>query len=126
MTHLKDIYKCLICGNIVEIIHEGVGTLVCCEQEMKLMSENEDDTASNEKHVPVIGKNEEGVEIKVGSVPHPMEEKHYIEWIEISTEHGESKKFLSPGMNPESKFPVKAENIKARAYCNVHGLWKSK
>lgn len=116
----------MICRNIVEVLHKGAGTLVCCGQDMKLMSENADDSASQEKHVPVIEKNQEGVKVKVGSVEHPMEEKHYIEWIEISTEKGESKKFLKPGEPPEALFPVKAENIKARAYCNLHGLWKSK
>ena len=125
MTKLKQIYKCEICGNIVEVLHDGVGTLVCCEQNMKLMLENADDSASKEKHIPVIEKDKEGVIIKVGSIPHPMEEKHYIEWIEISTDNGESKKFLTPGMNPESKFPIKAKAVKARAYCNIHGLWKS-
>jgi len=123
-TQKTQIYKCEICGNIVEVLHEGAGALVCCGQNMKLISENTVD-ASHEKHVPVIEKDDQGVIVKVGSEPHPMKEKHYIEWIEISTEHGESKKFLKPGDKPEAKFPVKAENIKAREYCNLHGLWKS-
>ena len=91
---------------------------------MILQQENTVD-ASKEKHVPVIEKNEQGVIVKIGSEPHPMTEEHYIEWIEISTEKGSSKKFLKPGDKPEALFPVKAENIKARAYCNLHGLWKS-
>lgn len=124
-TKLKQIYKCEICGNIVEVLHTGVGELVCCGKPMRLMTENTID-ASLEKHVPVIEKNEQGVIIKVGSVDHPMDPDHYIEWIEISTEKGSSKKFLKPGDKPEAKFPVKAENVKARAYCNLHGLWKSK
>jgi len=124
MTKKFQIYKCEICGNIVEVLHEGVGQLVCCGQPMKLQKENVID-ASLEKHVPVIEKNDEGVLIKVGSVPHPMTEEHYIEWIEISTDKGESKKFLKPGENPEAKFPVK-KNVKAREYCNLHGLWKNK
>jgi len=125
MTKLKQIYKCSVCGNIVEVLHTGIGTLVCCGQNMVLQKENTID-ASKEKHVPVIEENEQGVLIKVGSEPHPMEKSHYIEWIEISTKKGSSKKFLKPGDNPEAVFPVKAEIISARAYCNLHGLWKSK
>ena len=124
MTNKSEIYRCEICGNIVEVLHEGAGTLVCCGQKMTLQSEKIEDEG-NEKHKPVIEKNEEGVEIKVGSIPHPMETEHFIEWIEISTEKGESKKFLKPNEKPEAKFPVKTENIFARAYCNVHGLWKN-
>jgi superoxide reductase len=125
MTEKKQIYKCEVCGNIIEVLHDGVGTLVCCGQPMKLMEEKIKDVG-NEKHVPIIEKNEEGVKVKVGSVPHPMTEEHHIEWIEISTEKGESKKFLKPGESPESLFPVKNKNIKSREYCNLHGLWKSK
>ncbi len=127
MTKLKEIYKCEICGNIVELLHEGVGTLVCCGQPMKLLEEKNKDLG-NEKHVPVIQKNEEGVDIKIGSIPHPMTPEHYIEWIEVSTEKGESKKFLNPtdDKTAETKFPVKNKKVKSRAYCNVHGLWKSK
>jgi len=124
MTKILEIYKCEICGNIVEVLHEGGGTLVCCGQDMKLQEENTTD-AAQEKHVPIIEKDEEGVIIKVGSVEHPMTEEHYIEWIEISTEKGSSKKFLNPGDSPMAKFPVKAEIIQARAYCNLHGLWKT-
>ncbi len=132
MAQKKEIYKCEICGNIVEVLHEGTGQLVCCGQDMKLISENTVE-ASTEKHIPVIDplrddsdepKNEQGVIIKIGSKAHPMNAEHFIEWIEISTEKGESKKFLKPGDTPEAKFPVKVENIKARAYCNLHGLWK--
>lgn len=124
MTHLKEIYKCEICGNIVEILHEGKGELVCCNQPMKLLKENIVDAAT-EKHIPIITKNEQGVAVKVGSVDHPMTEEHNIEWIEISTDEGESKKFLKPGEKPEKLFPVKEKNVKSRAYCNIHGLWKS-
>ncbi len=146
MTKKRETYKCEICGNIVEVLHESVGTLVCCGQQMKLQKENSIDAerlhekisslgnmknpsevvSLKEKHVPVIEKNSEGVIIKVGSIPHPMEKEHYIEWIEISTNHGESKKFLTPGEKPEVKFLVKAEIKSARAYCNLHGLWKNK
>lgn len=125
MTQKFEVYKCEICGNIVEVLHEGVGTLVCCGQPMKLMKENTID-ASVEKHVPIIEENKEGVEVKVGSVPHPMTPEHYIEWIEVSTDKGESKKFLSPEDKPQAKFPVKNKKLKSREYCNLHGLWKSK
>lgn len=124
MTEIKQIYKCEICGNIVEVLHNGPGELVCCNQPMKLQSENTID-ASNERHVPIIEKDEQGVIVKVGSAEHPMDEDHYIEWIEISTEKGSSKKFLKPGEPAQAAFPVKAENIIARAYCNLHRLWKS-
>ena len=122
MTNQKEIYKCEICGNIVEVLHAGSGSLVCCGQNMKLMKENTVD-ASLEKHVPIKEKNEDGVIVKVGSVEHPMTDEHYIEWIEISTDKGSSKKFLKPGEKPEAKFPVK-KDVKTREYCNLHGLWK--
>ena len=125
MTEKKQIYKCEICGNIIEVLDEGQGELICCGQPMKLQTENTTE-ASNEKHIPVIEKDDKGVIVKVGSIEHPMDEEHYIEWIEISTEKGSSKKFLKPGDLPQAKFPVKTENVKARAYCNLHGLWKSK
>jgi superoxide reductase len=121
MTKLKEVYKCEICGNIVEVLHTGVGTLVCCGQPMKLMKENADDSASKEKHVPIIKNNH----VLIGQVPHPMEEKHYIEWIEAASERGEvAKVFLKTGMKPEAEFSFKVKS--ARAYCNLHGLWKSK
>jgi superoxide reductase len=125
MTKQFEIYKCEICGNIVEVLHEGVGELVCCGQPMKLQKENTQGEYA-EKHAPVITKNPEGVNIKVGQIEHPMEEKHYIEWIEIFTEKGRSKKFLKPGEKPEANFPVKSEIKGARMYCNIHGLWKNK
>jgi len=118
-----EIYKCLICGNIVEVLHGGIGTLVCCGQPMQLMKENSDDKAAKEKHVPVIsGKTCK--KIKVGEKKHPMEENHYIEWVEGESEEGEiCKVFLKPGMKPEAKFKSKVKT--ARAYCNLHGLWKN-
>jgi len=122
MTKEREIYKCEICGNIVEVLHIGVGTLVCCGKPMKLQIEKTKEEGK-EKHLPVIERNEEGVIIKVGSIPHPMTEEHHIEWVEISTEKGESKKFLKPGEKPEVKFPVK-NKVKSREYCNIHGLWK--
>ncbi|MGD9276636.1 MAG: desulfoferrodoxin [Candidatus Pacearchaeota archaeon] len=122
MTIKFQIYKCEVCGNIIEVLHEGAGELVCCGQPMKLKKENSVDAAT-EKHVPVILKNEQGVIVKVGEEEHPSTSEHYIEWIEISTDKGASKKFLKPGEKPEAKFPVK-KDVKAREYCNLHGLWK--
>ncbi|MCX5800799.1 MAG: desulfoferrodoxin [Candidatus Eisenbacteria bacterium] len=123
MTAKLQVYKCEICGNIVEVLHEGQGELVCCGQPMKLLVENTTD-ASREKHVPVIEKTPNGVKVKIGSVPHPMEEKHYIEWIQIMADGKSFRQFLSPGNAPEATFDIKADKIAAREYCNVHGLWK--
>jgi superoxide reductase len=124
MTEQKQIYKCNVCGNIVEVLHTGVGELVCCGQPMELMKEKTEDVGS-EKHVPVVEKIEKGIIVKVGSVPHPMEENHYIEWVEIVADGKYCRKFLKPEDKPEAEFEVKAEEIEARVYCNVHGLWKS-
>ncbi len=124
MTQLNQIYKCTICGNIVEVVHAGGGTLVCCGQNMVLQEENAVD-ASVEKHVPVIEKTETGVKVKIGSVPHPMEEAHYIEWIEVMTNEKILRKYLNPGEAPEAEFAIEGE-VMARAYCNLHGLWKNK
>ncbi len=120
-----QVYKCNVCGNIVMVVHAGIGQLVCCGQPMQLMPEQTADWKT-EKHVPVIERTESGVLVKVGSVPHPMEENHYIEWIELVEEGGEvHRKFLRPGDKPEARFSVKySESLKAREYCNVHGLWK--
>jgi len=123
MTKKLQIYKCEICGNIVEMVHEGAGELVCCGQPMKLYEENTVD-AAKEKHVPVVEKTAEGVKVKVGSVAHPMEEKHYIEWIEVIADGKAYCQFLNPGDAPEATFAIVADQISARAYCNLHGLWK--
>ena len=124
MTELNQIYKCNICGNIVEVLHTGVGQLVCCGQPMELRGENTVDAAI-EKHVPVIEKTDGGVKVKVGEVSHPMEEEHYIEWIEVLFDGKIYRKFLNPGDKPEAEFNITAERIEARAYCNIHGLWGS-
>jgi len=124
MTKQSGIYKCAVCGNIVEVLHAGDGDLLCCGQPMQLLTENTTD-ASREKHVPVIEKMPDGVKVKVGSVAHPMEEKHYIEWIEVLADSKAYRKFLKPGDKPEAEFCVKAEKIEAREYCNLHGLWKA-
>jgi superoxide reductase len=126
MTKINEIYKCNVCGNIVQILHAGVGDLVCCEQEMELLKEKTQD-ASTEKHVPYIEKTEKGILVKVGqNQNHPMEEKHYIEWIEIQINKKKFKKFLNSGDKPEMQLCAQVGEIKARAYCNIHGLWKSK
>jgi len=124
MTAKLQVYKCEICGNMVEVIHEGQGELVCCGKPMILLTENTTD-ASKEKHVPVMEKTPSGIKVKVGSLPHPMEEKHYIEWIQIMADGKAYRQFLSPGNAPEATFDIKADKITAREYCNVHGLWKS-
>ena len=121
----NQVYKCNVCGNIVEVLHVGGGELVCCGQKMELLAEKTEDTG-HEKHVPIVEKTDEGIKIKVGSIPHPMEEKHYIMWIELIADGMVYKKFLKPGAEPQAEFCVKAENVSARAYCNIHGLWKTK
>jgi len=122
-TKRLQIYKCEVCGNMVEMVHDGVGELVCCDQPMKLFEENTVD-AAKEKHVPVIEKTDHGYLVKVGSVAHPMEDKHYIEWIEVIADGKAYREFLKPGGTPEARFCIDAQKITAREYCNVHGLWK--
>ena len=122
MAALHEIYKCTVCGNIVEVVHPGKGQLVCCNQPMELMIENTVD-ASREKHVPVVEKQNGKVRISVGSVVHPMEEKHYIEWIQLIDGEKSCKTFLNPTDVPAAEFESAGKNITARAYCNLHGLW---
>lgn len=124
MSKRLEIYKCEVCGNIVEVLHEGGGELVCCNQPMKLIKENTVD-AAKEKHVPVIEKIDGGYRVKIGSVTHPMEEKHYIEWIELIADGKAYREFLKPGVSPEAVFMVEANQVTAREYCNLHGLWKA-
>jgi superoxide reductase len=126
MTKRTEIYKCDTCGNIVEVIHAGAGELVCCGKPMRLCVANTVD-APREKHVPVIEKTADGVKISVGSIPHPMEEKHYIEWIEIQADGKILRQFLSPGAAPAAQFGAlaSAKELIAFEYCNLHGLWKA-
>jgi superoxide reductase len=124
MAERLEIYKCQICGNIVEVVHGSFGDLVCCGQPMTLQSENTVD-AAKEKHVPVIEKVPGGYQVKVGSVAHPMEEAHYIEWIELIADGKAYRQFLEPGQAPEATFQVEADSVAAREYCNLHGLWKA-
>ena len=124
MAEKLEIYKCEVCGNIVEVLHGGKGELVCCGQPMKLYKENTVD-AAKEKHVPVVEKTGDGYQVRVGSVAHPMEEKHYIEWIQIIADGEVYRYFLKPGAAPEATFKIDANQVTAREYCNLHGLWKA-
>lgn len=123
MTEIRQVYKCEICGNMVEVIHKAGGSLVCCNKPMTLLVENTVDAAV-EKHVPVIEKIEGGVIVKVGEVEHPMLEEHHIEWIEVHTANKLYRKWLKPGEKPEAIFKIDEEVLFAREYCNIHGLWK--
>jgi len=124
MIKRLEVYKCELCGNIVEVLHAGVSPLVCCNQEMKLQDENTVD-AAKEKHVPVIEIGANAITVKVGSVPHPMEEKHYIQWVELIADGKSYTQFLKPGEKPEAVFPLVAQKVTAREYCNLHGHWKA-
>ncbi|MFP4040478.1 MAG: desulfoferrodoxin [Desulfosudaceae bacterium] len=124
MAERYQVYKCELCGNIVEVLYGSDGTLVCCDQDMLLLTENTVD-AAKEKHVPVIEKTAGGIKVKVGDVAHPMEEKHYIQWIELIADGKSCFQFLNPGDAPEAVFNVSADQVTAREYCNIHGLWKA-
>lgn len=125
MTERLQIYKCSVCGNITMVMHSSIGILVCCGKPMVLQEEKTTDSG-NEKHVPVIEETPGGVIVKIGSIPHPMEDAHHIEWVEIQKGNDEvSIKFLKPGQKPEAEFSSKKDLItKAREFCNLHGLWK--
>ena len=124
MAQQHEVYKCDQCGNIIDVLHGGGGELVCCGEPMKLMTENTVD-AAKEKHVPVVEKTANGCKVTVGSTLHPMEAKHYIEWIEIIADGKSYKQFLQPGQKPVAEFCIHAEQVTAREYCNLHGLWKA-
>ena len=124
MAEKLEVYKCEGCGNIIEVLHGGPGDLACCGTPMKLMKEGTVD-AAKEKHIPVIEKTADGYKVTVGSVAHPMEEKHFIEWIELIADGKSYRQFLAPGQAPEAEFCVKAETFTAREYCNLHGHWKA-
>jgi superoxide reductase len=123
MAQRLEVYKCEVCGNIVEILHGGDGTLVCCDKPMKLMAENTVD-AAKEKHVPVMEKTGGGLKVKVGAVPHPMIDEHFIEFVELIGADRLCRIWLKPGMVPEAMFSAMGNDIFAREYCNIHGLWK--
>ena len=125
MAEKLEIYKCNVCGNIVEVLHGGIGELVCCEQPMEKLAAKTADQGK-EKHVPVIEKIDGGYKVKVGSVSHPMEEKHYIEWIELLADGKSYRQFLNPGQAAEAVFKVEAGSVSVRENCNIHGLWEIK
>lgn len=124
MTERMQIYECQVCDNIIEVVREGVGQLVCCGDTMKLLGAKTEDEGY-EKHVPVIEETEDGVLVKVGSNPHPMLEEHHIEWIEIIYDGKSQREYLTPGEEPQAEFCVSSDDIKAREHCNIHGLWES-
>ena len=125
MAEQLQVYKCEKCGNIVEVLHGGDGDLVCCGENMKLLDAKTADQGK-EKHVPVVEKTSDGFKVKVGDVPHPMEDKHFIEWIEVVDDKGKAyRQFLQPGQAPEAVFCIDSSTVTAREHCNVHGMWKA-
>jgi superoxide reductase len=123
MAKKLEVYKCAVCGNIVEVLHGGVGELVCCGKPMEnLVTKTADE--GKEKHVPVIEKIDGGIKVKVGSIAHPMEAEHFIEWIEVIADRKAYRQFLKPGVAPEAEFAVEADQITAREHCNKHGMWE--
>lgn len=125
MATQYEVYKCEICGNLIEVLAGGEGELVCCGKPMKLMKEGSTD-AAKEKHVPVIEKTAGGYKVNVGSAPHPMEAAHWIQWIELVADGVSYTRFLKPGDAPEAEFCIAdAKNVVAREYCNLHGHWKA-
>lgn len=123
MTEKNQIYRCTVCGNIVEVKHAAAGELVCCNQPMNLLTANTEDAAT-EKHVPTVERTEDGIVVRVGEVNHPMDENHYIEWITLVTENKVKTVYLAPGDEPMAVFSVTAEKVTIYEYCNLHGLWK--
>ena len=119
-----QVYKCSVCGNTVEVMHVGGGTLTCCDKPMEVQEEKTADAAT-EKHVPVVEKVDGGYKVKVGSVPHPMTDEHFIEWIELVAGDEIMVAFLKPGAAPEAVFKTDAADVSAREFCTVHGFWKS-
>lgn len=124
MAKQFEVYKCGMCGNLLEVMYAREGVASCCDTDMKLMQEGTSDGAK-EKHVPVIEKTAAGYKVKVGAVPHPMEAAHWIQWIEIIADGRSYHKFLNPGDAPEAEFCIKADSVIAREYCNLHGHWKA-
>jgi len=123
---MNQVWKCEVCGNIVEVLHAGVGQLVCCGQLMNLMEARLTEAEGYEKHLPVIEQGDGVVKVKVGSVPHPMMENHWIEWIALDTDRGVHRKYLKPGDEPEAVFRTGDRVLQAREYCNIHGHWATK
>ncbi len=125
MTKLNQVYQCSVCGNITEVAHASAGTLACCNKPMVLLEENSTDAAT-EKHVPVVEKIDGGYKVSVGSVLHPMQDDHFIEWIELVTPTGIMREYLKPGDEPIATFKTDATEVYAREFCTLHGHWKSK
>lgn len=125
MTEMSQVYKCNICGNIVEVLHTGKGILVCCGKPMDLLTERTSEDQYKEKHVPVVSAENGQTKVTVGSVRHPMTAEHYIEWVEVLKDGSVCRKALAPENAPEAEFPAVAEPGTVRAYCNLHGLWKA-
>ena len=125
MTKINETYKCLKCGNIVEVLNAGTGTLTCCEKPMMLLRENTQEEVAVEKHVPVVSREKNGIRVVVGEVEHPMTEDHWIEWVEVITDKKTYRHDFHPNEKPECFFEITAEEFKVRAYCNLHGLWMS-
>ncbi len=125
MTEKNQLYRCSICGNIVDVRHAAAGELVCCGKSMDLLSANTQDAAT-EKHVPVVIRTGEGIEVRVGEVDHPMNDDHYIEWITLVTQNKTKTIYLAPGDEPKAIFETTVESGNVYAYCNLHGLWKNK
>ena len=124
MTQLNQIYKCNVCGNMVSVVHTGVGELVCCGQPMQLLKAKTQEEGQ-EKHLPVVEKTPKGIKVKVGAIPHPMEEKHYIEWIAVVADGKTYRQFLKPGTPAEATFEIETKEFEVFEYCNIHGLWKA-
>ena len=123
-TKQLQVYRCSLCGNMIEVVHASTGQLVCCGEPMDALAENDTDAAL-EKHVPVVEAVDGGIKVQVGSVPHPMQEDHLIEWVEVIADGKAYRQFLKPGEAPEAFFPVQAEELTVREFCNLHGLWKA-
>jgi len=124
MTEKNQIYRCNVCGNIISVFHTGSKSLVCCGQPMELLEAQKDETLQ-EKHLPVVEKTDAVIKVKVGSITHPMEEDHFIEWIQIIAGNKMNLVYLKPGINPEAEFAIVDEELIVRSYCNKHGLWET-
>jgi len=121
----SQVYLCQECGAIVEILVPGEASLVHCGKPMELLEE-QTAPAAEEKHVPVIEKVDGGFKVTVGSSPHPMTDRHWIEWIDLIADGKTYRQFLDPGDKPEAVFCVDAKEVSAREHCNLHGLWKDR
>lgn len=128
MTEKLELYKCNVCGNVIEVVLSGVGELVCCNQLMEKLEEQAiGDEMVQEKHVPIVNVVDDGIEIRVGSVPHPMIEEHYIQFVEAHSKDKKyvKRKYLTPNEEPVLKLKCNCSDIIARELCNIHGLWIS-